>query len=108
MAHKLSLPIFMEGGIDANTPLNDALEFLSQRHEVPKLAQLHKLSLYISRNIRLGLLKVSERPWCGPLATPTTGTSWTPISSITSQTADSCPLPPMPVPARAKGTGPWA
>ena len=29
MAHKLSLPIFMEGGIDANTPLNDALEFLS-------------------------------------------------------------------------------
>ena len=37
MAHKLSLPISMEGGIDANTPLNDALEFLSQRYEVPIL-----------------------------------------------------------------------
>ena len=37
LAHKLSLPISVEGGIDANTPLNDALEFLSQRHEVPIL-----------------------------------------------------------------------
>ena len=30
----------------------------------------------------------------GPLETPTTGTSWTPASSSTSQTAESWPLPP--------------